>query len=146
MHVQLFLTEAQLTLFLAGDNHRPQYAIGRANIMDGRANIRHSGASASSTNFALPDYFHCRAILEGKPLRDDNRLVETVAQAEAQVAEQKSQLRLYHKVYHTLDRNYEAPSEGGKMGCCRRSRAEKRRSAGRVSLPIKKSIEYPMDL
>jgi imidazolonepropionase-like amidohydrolase len=103
VHLEYFDRDAQLLLFLAG-------GVTTVRNMDGRANILLWRERVVNGTMLAPTIFTAGAILEGKPpFRNDNRVVETVAQAEAAVAEQKKAGYDFIKVYHTLDRAiYEA--------------------------------------
>jgi imidazolonepropionase-like amidohydrolase len=98
VHLEYFDRDAQLLLFLAG-------GVTTVRNMDGRANILEWRKRAADDNLLAPTIFTAGAILEGKPpLRDDNRVVETPAQAEVVVEEQKKAGYDFIKVYHTLNR------------------------------------------
>ena len=98
VHLEYFDRETQLLLFLAN-------GVTTVRNMDGRANILGWRKRIADGNLLGPTIFTVGAILEGKPpFRNDNRVVETPAQAAAAVAEQKQVGYDFVKVYHTLDR------------------------------------------
>jgi imidazolonepropionase-like amidohydrolase len=101
VHLEYFDRDAQLLLFLAG-------GVTTVRNMDGRANILEWRKRAADGDLLAPTIFTAGAILEGKlPARADNRVVETPAQAEAAVEEQKKAGYDFIKIYHTLNReNY----------------------------------------
>jgi len=103
VHLEYFDRDAQLLLFLAG-------GVTTVRNMDGRASILEWRRRVAAGDLLAPNIFTAGAILEGKPpFRDDNRVVETPAQAEAAVEEQKRAGYDFIKVYHTLNREtYEA--------------------------------------
>jgi imidazolonepropionase-like amidohydrolase len=97
VHLEYFDRDAQLLLFLAN-------GVTTVRNMDGRPNILEWRQRVVNGTLLAPTIFTAGAILEGKPpFRNDNRVVETVAQAEAAVAEQKKAGYDFIKVYHTLD-------------------------------------------
>jgi imidazolonepropionase-like amidohydrolase len=74
--------------------------------MDGRANILLWRKRVNDGSLLAPTIFTAGEILEGKPpFRNDNKVVETPAQAEAAVEEQKKAGYDFIKVYHTLNRD-----------------------------------------
>jgi imidazolonepropionase-like amidohydrolase len=98
VHLEYFDRDAQLLLFLAG-------GVTSVRNMDGRPNILVWRKRASDGSLLAPTIFTSGPILEGKPpARDDNRVVETPAQAEAAVEEQRRAGYDFIKVYHTLNR------------------------------------------
>jgi len=103
VHLEYFDRDAQLLLFLAN-------GVTTVRSMDGRPNILSWRKRIADGSLLGPTIFTAGAILEGKPpLRDDNRVVETPAQAAAAVEEQKRAGYDFVKVYHTLSREtYEA--------------------------------------
>ena len=103
VHLEYFDRETQLLLFLAN-------GVTTVRSMDGRPNILSWRERIAGGTLLGPTIYTAGAILEGKPpLRDDNRVVETPAQAEAAVEEQKRAGYDFVKVYHTLGREtYEA--------------------------------------
>lgn len=103
VHLEYFDREAQLLLFLAN-------GVTTVRNMDGRANILEWRKRIAAGNLLGPTIFTAGAILEGKPpFRNDNRVVETPAEAVAEVVKQKQEGYDFIKVYHTLDREtYEA--------------------------------------
>ncbi|HZH91627.1 MAG TPA: amidohydrolase family protein [Pyrinomonadaceae bacterium] len=103
VHLEYFDRDTQLLLFLAN-------GVTTVRNMDGRPNILSWQKRIADGTLIGPTIFTAGAILEGKPpLRDDNRVVETPAQAEAAVEEQKRAGYDFVKVYHTLSREtYEA--------------------------------------
>jgi imidazolonepropionase-like amidohydrolase len=103
VHLEYFDRDTQLLLFLAN-------GVTTVRNMDGRPNILSWQRRIADGALVGPTIFTAGAILEGKPpLRDDNRVVETPAQAEAAVEEQKRAGYDFVKVYHTLSREtYEA--------------------------------------
>lgn len=97
VHLEYFDRDAQLLLFLAA-------GVTTVRSMDGRPNILEWRKRAADSSLLAPNIFTAGAILEGKPFaRADNRVVETTAQAEAAVAEQKKAGYDFVKVYHTLN-------------------------------------------
>lgn len=103
VHLEYFDRETQLLLFLAN-------GVTAVRSMDGRPNILSWRKRIADGTLTGPTIYTAGAILEGKPpLRDDNRVVETPAEAEAAVEEQKRAGYDFVKVYHTLSReSYEA--------------------------------------
>jgi imidazolonepropionase-like amidohydrolase len=103
VHLEYFDREAQLLLFLAN-------GVTAVRSMDGRPNILAWRKRIADGTLPGPTIFTAGAILEGKPpQRDDNRVVETPAQAGPAVEEQKRAGYDFVKVYHTLSRDtYEA--------------------------------------
>jgi imidazolonepropionase-like amidohydrolase len=103
VHLEYFDREAQLLLFLAN-------GVTTVRNMDGRPNILIWKQRIAAGTLIGPTIFTAGPILEGKPpFRDDNRVVESAAQAEAAVEEQKKAGYDFIKVYHTLSRDsYEA--------------------------------------
>ncbi len=103
VHLEYFDRDTQLLLFLAG-------GVTTVRNMDGRANILEWRKRIAAGNLLGPTIFTAGAILEGKPpFRNDNRVVETPAEAVAEVVKQKQEGYDFIKVYHTLDREtYEA--------------------------------------
>ena len=103
VHLEYFDRDAQLLLFLAG-------GVTTVRNMDGRPNILEWRRRVADGSLLGPTIFTAGAILEGKPpARDDNRVVETPAQAVAAVEKQKREGYDFIKVYHTLNREtYEA--------------------------------------
>jgi imidazolonepropionase-like amidohydrolase len=98
VHLEYFDRDAQLLLFLAG-------GVTTVRNMDGRPNILEWRRRVAGGSLLAPTIFTAGSILEGKPpARADNRVVETPAQAEAAVAEQKKAGYDFIKVYHTLNR------------------------------------------
>jgi imidazolonepropionase-like amidohydrolase len=99
VHLEYFDRDAQLLLFLAG-------GVTTVRSMDGRPNILLWRKRASEGSLLAPTIFTAGAILEGKPpARDDNRVVETPAQAEEAVEEQKRDGYDFIKVLHTLNQD-----------------------------------------
>jgi imidazolonepropionase-like amidohydrolase len=83
VHLEYFDRDAQLLLFLAN-------GVTTVRSMDGRPNILAWRKRIADGTLPGPTIFTAGAILEGKPpLRDDNRVVETPAQAGPAVEEQK---------------------------------------------------------
>ena len=103
VHLEYFDRDAQLLLF-------PANGVTTVRNMDGRPNILLWRDQIADGTLLGPTIFTAGAILEGKPpQRADNRVVETPAQAEAAVEEQKRAGYDFVKVYHTLNREtYEA--------------------------------------
>ncbi len=103
VHLEYFDRDAQLLLFLAG-------GVTTVRNMDGRPNILVWRKRIADGDLLGPTIFTAGAILEGNPpFRNDNRIVETPAQAIAAVAEQKKEGYDFIKIYHTLNREtYEA--------------------------------------
>lgn len=98
VHLEYFDRDAQLLLFLAN-------GVTTVRNMDGRANILLWRNRVNDGSLLAPTIYTAGAILEGKPpFRNDNKVIETPAQAEAAVAEQKKAGYDFIKVYHTLDR------------------------------------------
>ncbi|MCA1623335.1 MAG: amidohydrolase family protein [Acidobacteria bacterium] len=98
VHLEYFDREAQLLLFLAN-------GVTTVRNMDGRPNILEWRKRIAAGNLLGPNIFTAGAILEGKPpFRNDNRVVETPAEAVAEVVKQKQEGYDFIKVYHTLDR------------------------------------------
>jgi imidazolonepropionase-like amidohydrolase len=97
VHLEYFDRDAQLLLFLAG-------GVTTVRNMDGRPSILEWRKRVVDGSLLAPTIFTAGAILEGKPpARNDNRVIETAAQAEAAVAEQKKDGYDFIKVYHTLN-------------------------------------------
>ena len=103
VHLEYFDRETQLLLFLAN-------GVTAVRSMDGRPNILSWRERIADGTLLGPTIYTAGAILEGKPpFRDDNRVVETPAQAAAAVGEQRRAGYDFVKVYHTLGReSYEA--------------------------------------
>lgn len=103
VHLEYFDREAQLLLFLAN-------GVTTVRNMDGHPNILSWRKRIADGTLLGPTIFTAGAILEGNPpFRDDNKVVETPAQAEAAVEEQKRAGYDFVKVYHTLSQEtYEA--------------------------------------
>ena len=98
VHLEYFDRDAQLLLFLAG-------GVTTVRSMDGRASILQWRRRVTDGSLLAPTIFTAGAILEGKPpFRNDNKVIETPAQAEVTVEEQKKAGYDFIKVYHTLDR------------------------------------------
>lgn len=112
VHLEYFDRDAQLMLFIAN-------GVTTVRNMDGRPNILLWRERIASGTLLGPTIFTAGPILEGKPpLRNDNQVVETPAQAAAAVEEQKTAGYDFIKVYHTLSREtYEAIiAAAGKYG------------------------------
>lgn len=103
VHLEYFESEAQLLLFLAN-------GVTTVRNMDGRPGVLSWRKRVAEGALPGPTIFTAGPILEGKPpLRDDNKVVGTPAEAEAAVEEQKGAGYDFVKVYHTLGREtYEA--------------------------------------
>ena len=98
VHLEYFDRDAQLLLFLAG-------GVTTVRSMDGRPNILEWRNRIADGNLLGPTIYTAGAILEGKPpFRNDNKVVETPEQAEAEVEAQKKAGYDFIKVYHTLDK------------------------------------------
>jgi imidazolonepropionase-like amidohydrolase len=98
VHLEYFDRDAQLLLFLAG-------GVTTVRSMDGRPNILEWRNRVANGNLLGPTIYTAGAILEGKPpFRNDNKVVETPEQAEAEVEAQKKAGYDFIKVYHTLDK------------------------------------------
>lgn len=103
VHLERFDRESQLLLFVAN-------GVTTVRNMDGRPQLLAWRERIAGGDLLGPTIFTAGPILEGKPpFWDDTRVVETPAQAEAAVGEQKRAGYDFIKVYHTLDREaYEA--------------------------------------